>query len=200
MNEHWNYNRLYIYPKTVWRYRYNPFGEREQKRMYQSPLGDTGEEFYPWVYYMLGIDNRQYATYYGVQSNDNGVLSDDNWSQIARLDPGRPMTFFYPTEYNVYGNEQSPKLTYKYLDGNWQKQFKFYDYLGSERFTILASGQVINYKQYSAYGETLLDTLGFTRQGYIGKEKDVENGLGDHGVRKYDYETGRFNSIDHLLK
>jgi len=40
--------------------------------------------------------------------------------------------------------------------------------------------------------------LGVTRQGYIGKEKDVENGLGDHGVRKYDYETGRFNSIDPL--
>lgn len=45
---------------------------------------------------------------------------------------------------------------------------------------------------------TTLDTLGVTRQGYIGKEKDVENGLGDHGVRKYDYETGRFNSIDPL--
>ncbi|MBX3044831.1 MAG: hypothetical protein KF896_14055 [Ignavibacteriae bacterium] len=56
----------------------------------------------------------------------------------------------------------------------------------------------MNYKQYSAYGETLLDTLGFARQGYIGKEKDVEYGLGDHGVRKYDYETGKFNSIDPL--
>ena len=38
--------------------------------------------------------------------------------------------------------------------------------------------------------------MGVTRQGYIGKEKDVENGLGDHGVRKYDYN--RFNSIDPL--
>jgi hypothetical protein len=34
-----------------------------------------------------------------------------------------------------------------------------------------------------------------TRQSYIGKEKEPENNLGDHGVRKYDYETGRFNSI-----
>ena len=46
--------------------------------------------------------------------------------------------------------------------------------------------------------KTTLDTLGVTRQGYIGKEKDAENGLGDHGVRKYDYETGRFNSHDVL--
>ena len=53
--------------------------------------------------------------------------------------------------------------------------------------------------KYFIFGETTLDTLGVTRQGYIGKEKDVENNLGDHGVRKYDY-IGRFNSIDHLLK
>lgn len=35
-------------------------------------------------------------------------------------------------------------------------------------------------------------------QNWIGKEKDKENGLGDHGVRKYEYETGRFTSIDPL--
>ena len=52
------------------------------------------------------------------------------------------------------------------------------------------------FKQYAAFGSTNIDTLGVTRQGYIGKEKDVENGLGDHGVRKYDYN--RFNSIDPL--
>ena len=56
---------------------------------------------------------------------------------------------------------------------------------------------MIRYTKYKSFGETTLDTLGVTRQGYIGKEKDVENGLGDHGVRKYDYD-GRFNSIDPL--
>ena len=65
-------------------------------------------------------------------------------------------------------------------------------------FTFNNKWQFINFKQYAAFGETTLDTLGVTRQGYIGKEKDVENGLGDHGVRKYDYETGRFNSHDVL--
>ena len=54
--------------------------------------------------------------------------------------------------------------------------------------------------KYSISNDTPLDTLGVTRQGYIGKEKDVENNLGDHGVRKYDYETGRFNSIDPMFE
>ncbi|MBX3044830.1 MAG: hypothetical protein KF896_14050 [Ignavibacteriae bacterium] len=114
------------------RYRYNPFGEREQKRMYQSPLGDTGDEVYPWVYYLLGVDNRQYATYYGVQTSDNSINLSD-YTYMSAPEPWRPTTFFYPAEYNVYGNEQAPRITYKYVDGNWQKQYKFYDYLGSER-------------------------------------------------------------------
>ena len=36
------------------------------------------------------------------------------------------------------------------------------------------------------------------RLGYIGKEKDKENSLADHGVRKYDDGIGRFTSIDPL--
>ena len=74
-------------------------------------------------------------------------------------------------------------------------QFKFYDYLVTLRIIIKTDGTLLNFKQYAAFGKTTLDTLGVTRQGYIGKEKDVENNLGDHGVRKYDY-NGRFNSID----
>ncbi len=82
----------------------------------------------------------------------------------------------------------------------WQKQYKIYDYLGSLRYTLSDVGQVMNYKTYEPYGTTMLDTLGVTRQSYIGKEKDVESSLGDHGVRKYDYETGRFNSVDPLFE
>ena len=185
------------YPKTEWRYRFNPFGEREQKRMYQSPLGDTGNEMYPWVYYLLGVDNRQYATYYGMQSSDNDIFMSD-YTYISKPEPYKPVTFFYPVEYNVFGNEQAPKMTYKYVNGQWQKQYKIYDYLGSLRYTMSSSGQVLNYKTYEPYGGTMLDTLGVTRQSYIGKAIDVESSLGDHGVRKYDYETGRFNSFDPL--
>jgi RHS repeat-associated protein len=57
---------------------------------------------------------------------------------------------------------------------------------------------VLNYKQYEPFGAELLDTFKLTRQGYIGKEKDEENGLGDHGVRKYDPATGNFKSCDPL--
>jgi len=63
-----------------------------------------------------------------------------------------------------------------------------------------ADGTLLNFKQYGAFGETLLDTLGVTRLGYIGKEKDVENGLGDHGVRKTSDATGSFTSVDPLFE
>ena len=63
---------------------------------------------------------------------------------------------------------------------------------------MFGTGQMLNYKSYESYGGTMLDTLGVTRQSYIGKEKDVESSLGDHGGCKYDYETGRYNSIDPL--
>ena len=36
------------------------------------------------------------------------------------------------------------------------------------------------------------------RLGWLGKEKDLESGLGDHGVRKYDAGSGRFLSVDPL--
>jgi RHS repeat-associated protein len=58
----------------------------------------------------------------------------------------------------------------------------------------------MNKDHYIFMGETMLDLFGLTRQSYIGKEKEPENNLGDHGVRKYDYETGRFNSIDPLFE
>ena len=130
-----------------------------------------------------------------MQSNDNTIILSD-FTYLGKIEQWRPTTFFYPVEYNVYGNEQAPKMTYKYINGQWQKQYKIYDYLGSLRYTMSDVGQVMNYKTYEPYGGTMLDTLGVTRQSYIGKEKDVESSLGDHGVRKYDYETGRFNSID----
>ncbi len=36
------------------------------------------------------------------------------------------------------------------------------------------------------------------RLNYIGRQKDGESSLADHGVRKYDYELGRFTSPDPL--
>ena len=51
---------------------------------------------------------------------------------------------------------------------------------------------------YDPFGKPLKTTGANERQTYIDKERDVESGLGDHGVRKYDYETGRFTTIDPL--
>ena len=51
---------------------------------------------------------------------------------------------------------------------------------------------------YMPFGEQIPVSLsGKThRLGYISKENDIESGLGDFGVRKYDDAAGRFLSID----
>jgi RHS repeat-associated protein len=53
---------------------------------------------------------------------------------------------------------------------------------------------------YSPYGGIMWKSNRSEKQrdSWVGKEKDRESGLGDHGVRKYDHITGRFNSIDPL--
>ena len=55
-------------------------------------------------------------------------------------------------------------------------------------------------KTYSDFGEA--STSGGDRLGYIADdclvaENDIESGLGDFGVRKYDDAAGRFLSIDY---
>ena len=57
---------------------------------------------------------------------------------------------------------------------------------------------VTNRYIYGPYGEPLNFSNDAERQGFIGKEKDLESGLADHGVRKYDYISGRFTSVDPL--
>jgi len=54
----------------------------------------------------------------------------------------------------------------------------------------LRNSQTIDFWKASAEGGD--------RLGYIGKENDVESGLGDFEVRKYDDASGRFLSIDPL--
>ena len=43
-------------------------GEREQKRLYHAPLGDSiAVQPYPWVYYLLGGSKDQLAVWHGQQ-------------------------------------------------------------------------------------------------------------------------------------
>ncbi|MFP4528894.1 MAG: RHS repeat-associated core domain-containing protein, partial [Candidatus Kapaibacterium sp.] len=48
------------------------------------------------------------------------------------------------------------------------------------------------------YGARRTFMDGKDRTGYIGKERDAESELADHGVRKYDAELGRFLLPDPL--
>lgn len=57
-------------------------------------------------------------------------------------------------------------------------------------------------KDFAPFGESLESgsnlLVNMERRGWIGKEIDAENGLGDFGVRKYESEAGRFLSVDPL--
>lgn len=69
--------------RIEWRYWYNPFGEREQKRMhfyngYQNSL--------PWEYYLLGINKEQLVVYNGLQATSGSEPS---------------MVSIFPNEFNV---------------------------------------------------------------------------------------------------
>jgi hypothetical protein len=78
--------------------------------------------------------------------------------------------------------------------------------------------KIVHRYQYGPYGEPMHYDNDQERQGFIGKERDLESNLADHtstslsasGVRKYDYMTGwskaeiptcreRFTSVDPLL-
>ena len=80
----------------------------------------------------------------------------------------------------------SPKYTYKYRNNMWEKQYKIYDYIGSLKAVTEEDGTVLTRKSYLPFGEPLETEHEPQTKGYIGKEKDKENNLGDHGVRKYD--------------
>ena len=193
---------------TTWRYWYNPMNEREQKRLYNSGAGDSKGGTYPWVYYLLGGNNEQYAVYHGAQLSDEvirGTLTGSlPFTPCDITNPYDRTVFMYPAEYNTYGTGSSPNLTWK-TDGEgvWREEYKIYDHLGSLR-TVLredeGSYEVISELDYRPFGGVLASSGDESRTDFIGKEQDNESLLGDFGVRKYDNELGRFTTTEPLLE
>mgnify|MGYP001809654842 CR=1 FL=1 len=161
-----------------WRYRYSPSGEREQKRLVALPNSNSG---YPYSlnrsYYLLGGGNRQHAMYEGRQSR--AIVNNSHtvvWS---------------PSEYLMYAGGSNPVVTFL---PNGNKEYKIMDHLGSTRTILDGAGNVLTQSDYEPLGKPLREESA-PRQGFIGKELDSESDLADHGVRKYDYSTGRFMAV-----
>lgn len=115
----------------------------------------------------------------------------------------------YPTQLNVFGSGLSPQVSYKYdrASSSWKKHFNIYDHLGTLAQTYKKVGifgitptsmQTHNPFGSERWANSNLTETESTLLNWIGKEKDHESKLGDHGFRKYEYETGRFISIDPL--
>ena len=173
-------------PADDWRYRYNPRGEREGKRLYDEAISDFDKP-YPWVYYALDAKGRQVAVWRGQQT------SNPQFCPTAVPPPGATSwRFMYPSEYLSYGLGTSADIVTK---PTGVKTFKLSDHLGSTRTEITEGGATASW-DYEPYGDPIAGVA--PRKGFIDREEDLENGLGDFGVRKYDSETGRFLSGDPL--
>jgi len=205
---------------NTWNYSYNPSGEREQKRLVYTPLRNFGGGVYAWEYYLLGGTNEQLAVYQGVEQSDEviaGLAPDGTPCSIPNPpngyapvgQPSVSKVFFYPAEFNVYGLGGAPLTWRADSVGQWRKEYKLFDHLGSVR-TVLRKRltdnsyelrEQISYEPFGDVKERLYCTGSANpdaRLNYIGKQKDGESSLADHGVRKYDYELGRFTSPDPL--
>ncbi|KXK09513.1 MAG: hypothetical protein UZ22_OP11002001050 [Microgenomates bacterium OLB23] len=164
-------------PADVWRYRFNPMQEREQKRQ-EITSGNVVRDGLAWTYTLLGADTKQLATYNGIE----GTFC------------GQEAVWMWPVEYNSYG----PANTRVILRPNGTKEYVIADHLGSPRITVNDQGAILQHTTYAPFGSVLTTTGTGQRTGYIGLEADNETGLGNYGVRLYEPEYGRFMSVDVL--
>lgn len=173
-----------------WRYRYNPRGEREQKRLYNSTDGDNVKS-YDWVYYALDGRSRQLSVWHGQQTSD-----PVHCPGAIQPTPGTSWRYMYASEYLTYGlGATADVVTAQDGTANGTKEFKITDHLGSSRIALKEGGTRTEH-DYEPYGAPV--TGDPPRKGFIDKEVDRESNLGDFGVRKYDSDIGRFMSPDPL--
>ena len=197
--EHYAYNYRGLvseYYKTsalsnTWSYRYSPFGEREQK--YVTSLNATTNSKRIFAeYYNLDLSSRQHSVYNGASPKMGDGLQGG--------------IYLWPTEYNIFVGS-SANISYKAKntgDNVYKKYYNFYDHLGSLCYVMSEESKGVdsrnNIYYYGAFGKMneALSKEKNSRLNYINKEQDLESGLRDHGVRKYDEDIGRFTSVDPL--
>jgi len=63
---------------------------------------------------------------------------------------------------------------------------------------VTDTGTVIRSVDHEPFGEVYAANGQATRREFLNLERDRESEMGDHGVRKYDAELGRFISVDPL--
>ena len=168
-----------------WRYRYNPSGEREGRRLYND-MNDDGVSPYPWTYYLLDGRSRQFAVWNGQQTSDPMLCP------TTPIAPGTSTRFMYATEYLAFGVGNTADVV---IAPDAIKTYKVSDHLGSTRAEIVEGGVMQNW-DYEPYGGAVAGDP--PRKGFIDREEDKESALGDFGVRKYDEDIGRFLSVDPL--
>ena len=168
-----------------WQYRYNAMGAREQKRQTLTPEGDDiAAEGYDWTCRLLDGSKQQLSVWKGLQTSDQTFCSTPAGSHV----------YLYPTEYLTYGGS-SATITQK--PSSSKREYRLADHLGSNRVVLDQTGTVVSTADYEPFGKPLSGSTE-DRLSWIDKERDDENGYGNFGVRAYDYDMGRFTSIDPL--
>ncbi|MCB9217177.1 MAG: RHS repeat-associated core domain-containing protein [Candidatus Kapaibacterium sp.] len=184
----WSYERedptITVGP-NVWeyRYRYNAMGEREQKREWLTPAGDVTAPGYEWTYYLLGGSKEQMSVWKGMQTSESGFCGDTGTGSNVYL---------YPVEYLSYGGYAASLIARP----SGTVEYRIADHLGSNRVVLDNTGTVLSTTDYAPFGKPVAGSE--DRKSWIDKETDIENDLGNLGVRAYDDNLGRFTSVDPL--
>ena len=184
----WSYERedptITVGP-NVWeyRYRYNAQGEREQKREWLTPPGDVTAPGYAWTYYLLGGSKKQMSVWKGMQTSESGFCGDTGTGSNVYL---------YPVEYLTYGGYAASLTTRP----SGTMEYRIADHLGSNRVVLDNTGTVLSTTDYAPFGKPVAGNE--DRKSWIDRESDVENELGNFGLRNYLSDEGRFCSVDAL--
>ncbi|HRK06049.1 MAG TPA: hypothetical protein PLW14_13240 [Chlorobiota bacterium] len=122
----------------IWRYRFGPLHEREQKRQYANANGTLNNGLL-WTYTLLGADAKQLMTYNGLQADWCGQPAGTVW--------------IWPVEHNSYGPAQSRII----MRPDGTRNVVITDHLGSTRLTLSTDAAPMQSQLHNAFGEVTSD-------------------------------------------